>query len=80
MFKYYIPGIDSLIGSNKYYYSFSTNLFIELHGWIEKHSNSTSPLVPPVWHVCSTGGPQLVAPDFGDVPARDGEEVTEVGV
>ena len=39
---------------------------------------STSPPVPPVQHVCSTGGPQLVTPDFIDVPDRDGEEAKEV--
>ena len=35
--------------------------------------------MPPVLHVCSTGGPQSGASDFRNVPAQDGEEATEVG-
>ena len=31
------PRIDSLIGPKRYYYSFSGNIFNELHGWKEKN-------------------------------------------
>ena len=48
------------------------------------HSNtggggSTPTLVPPVLHVCTIEGTQYGAPDFSDVPAQEGEEVTEAG-